>query len=218
MKNWLSYLIPQKIAEYRTPFNAYIRINSESDKMKLLVNGSPQSGPYIDTLWKAAIGAFGISFRKDVKTILILGTAGGTVIWKLHTLFPKALVTGVEIDHVMIDIGKKYFSLASIQQLKLIEADAQIFVQSEVKKKHTYDLVIVDMSFGRVIPDFVTTPVFIHKIKQLLRPTGATVINYLRELEYQSLSDVFKNRLQKEFLTVKEHGIYRNRFFFGSIV
>jgi spermidine synthase len=218
MKNWLSYLIPQKIAEFQTPFNAYIRINYESGKMKLLVNGSPQSGPYINTLWSAALGAFGIPVRKDVKTILVLGTAGGTVIWKLHTLFPKALITGVEIDATMIDIGKKYFSLAEIKQLKLIKADAKVFVQNEVKNKHTYDLVVVDMSFGRVIPDFVTTPTFIHQIKQLIHPTGVVVINYLRELEYQSLSDAFKNRLQKEFLTVREHGIYRNRFFFGSIV
>ena len=218
MKNWLSYLIPQKIAEYRTPFNAYIRINSESGKMKLLVNGSPQSGPYIDTLWTAALGAFGISVREDIKTILILGTAGGTVIWKLHTSFPKALMTGVEIDSTMIDIGKKYFSLATIKQLQLIEADAKVFVQSEIKKKHRYDLVVVDMSFGRVIPDFVTTPKFIHQIQQLIQPTGATVINYLRELEYQSLSDTFKSRLQKEFVTLREHCIYRNRFFFGSIV
>lgn len=218
MKNWLSYLIPQKIAEYRTQFNRYIRINVEADKVKLLVNGSPQSGPYIDVLWNAAFGAFGIPLRKKIKKVLVLGTAGGTVIENIHAVFSNASITGVEIDSVMIDIGKKYFSLGSIKQLKLIESDAKVFVHQEVKKKHTYDLVVVDMSFGRDIPSFITENTFIRETKQILSHRGCIVINYLRELEYQSLSDLFKIRLQKEFLNVREHCIYRNRFFFCSIV
>lgn len=218
MKHWLSYLIPQKVAEYHTSFNTYIRINEESGKMKLLVNGSPQSGSYIDVLWDAALGAFGITLKDDIKTVLVLGTAGGTVIHKIHTLFSDASITGVEIDKKMIEIGKQYFNLGKIQQLMLIKGDAKVFVSQTVKKKRRYDLVIVDMSFGRVIPSFVTSQPFIHELKQLLTHSGSVLINYLRELEYQALSDSFKNRLEKEFLSVREHCIYRNRFFFGSIV
>jgi len=218
MKHWFSYLIPQKVAEYTTPFNERIRINMESGMMKLLVNGSPQSGPYIDVLWNAALGAFGITLKEDIKTVLVLGTAGGTVIHKIHALFPYASITGVEIDKVMIDIGKQYFNLGEIKKLKLVKADAKVFVSQSVKHRKRYDLVIVDMSFGRVIPSFVTSKVFIHELKQLLTPSGCLIINYLRELEYQSLSDLFKKRLEKEFFHVHEHCIYRNRFFFGSIV
>ena len=218
MKHWFSYLIPQKVAEYTTPFNTYIRINVESGKMKLLVNGSPQSGSYIDVLWDAALGAFGITLQNNIKTVLVLGTAGGTVIHKIHALFPYASITGVEIDKVMIDIGNQYFNLGKIKKLKLVKSDAKVFVRQSVKQRVKYDLVIVDMSFGRVIPSFVTSKPFIHEFKQLLTPSGCVVINYLREREYQSLSDSFKNRLEKEFFHVHEHCIYRNRFFFGSIV
>jgi len=218
MKTWLSYLIPQKIAEYTTPYNRYIRINRESGKMKLLVNGSPQSGPYIDTLWEAAFGAFGISFRTQVKKVLVLGVAGGTVIHMVHTLFPEAEITGVEIDATMIGIGKKYFSLDTIHSLHIVCEDAKVFVVAEEKKGHSYDLVIMDMFFGRVIPAFILEDPFLGNVKKIVRENGCLVINYLRELEYQKRSDTFMMRLQSHFPVVRDHVIYRNRFFFCSIV
>ncbi len=218
MKRLLSYLIPQKIAEFKTPFNSYIRINDEGSARKLLVNGSPQSGNYIDVLWSAAFGAFDIASRMNVKNILVLGTAGGTVIHKVHNLFPHARITGVEIDPVMIDIGKKYFDLGTIKELRFVHADAKEFVTSEVKKKHVYDLIIADMSFGRVIPEFLTTSLFIGKMKSLVTPYGSIVINYLRELEYGKKSELFMKTLQNFFSIVRDHVIYRNRFFFCSIL
>jgi len=218
MKRLLSYIIPKKIAEFRTPFNSYIRINDEGNTRKLLVNGSPQSGSYINVLWSAAFGAFDISSRRSVKNILVLGTAGGTVINKIHNLFPYARIIGVEIDPVMIDIGKKYFNLGTIQELRFVHADAKKFVTSETKKKRMYDLVIADMSFGRVIPEFLTTPLFIGKMKSLVTPYGCIVINYLRELEYEKKSEMFMKTLKSSFSVVRDHVIYRNRFFFCSIV
>lgn len=216
MKHLLSYIIPQKIAEFATPFNTYIRINDEGDKRKLLVNGSPQSGKYIDVLWHAAFCAFTIASQKNVKNVLVLGVAGGTVIHKVHALFPHASIIGVEIDPVMIDIGKKYFDLETISSLHLVHADAKIFVSKEVTKKHRYDLVIVDMSFGRIIPEFLSTPQFIKKLQALMSKNGCVVINYLRELEYQKKSDAFMKTVQEYFPVVRDHVIYRNRFFFCS--
>lgn len=219
MKQWLSYFIPQKIAEFRTPYNAYIRINDEGGgKKKLLVNGSPQSGSYIDVLWDAALGAFGIADLCDVKNILVLGTAGGTVIHKVHGFFPHASITGVEIDETMIEIGKKYFSLNTIDTFTFVHNDAKIFVHQQVKKHVSYDLVIADMSFGRVIPKFLTTTSFVDELYALTKPKGHVVINYLRELEYKNKADTYMHVLEKRFFSVHDHVIHRNRFFFCSIV
>ncbi len=219
MKRLLSYIIPQKIAEFRTPLNAYIRINDEGGKRrKLLVNGSPQSGSYIDVLWDAAIGSFGIDRLTGIRKILVLGTAGGTVIHKVHALFPRARITGVEIDPVMIDIGKKFFDLDTITELRLVHADAKDFVAHASKHGYVYDLIITDISFGRVIPEFLTTRRFIHTIRSLVSAQGGVIVNYLRELEYAQKSDMFMSMLQNNFPVVKDHVIYRNRFFFCSIV
>ena len=219
MKQWLSYLIPQKIAEFRTPYNAYIRINDEGGgKKKLLVNGSSQSGAYIDVLWDAALGSFGIADLTSVKKILVLGTAGGTVIHKVHSFFPHARITGVEIDKTMIEIGKKYFSLNTIDTLHVVHADANNFVRQAVKKKRSYDLVIADMFFGRMVPQFLTTPSFVDELYVLVKPNGHVVINYLRELEYKKKSDIYMRVLEKRFFSVRDHLIHRNRFFFCSIV
>ncbi len=218
MKHLLSYLIPEKVAEFHSPYNHYIRINRESNRMKLLVNGSPQSGKYIEQLWNSAFKAFGVGHGGQAKKILVLGVAGGTVIRMLHGFFSDAVITGVDIDPLMITIGKKYFGLDDVAGLRLIRSDANTFIQSTVKKNKQYDMVILDMSFGRVIPKFVTSPTFLRRIRSTLSSSGCVVINYLRELEYQKQSDKLMRTLQNIFLVVHDHTIFRNRFFFVSIV
>lgn len=214
----LRYFIPKKIAEFRSPYNAYIRINEEIGGRKLLVNGSPQSGPYIEQLWSGAFRSFHIGTQKDIHDVLVLGIAGGTVVHMVHRLFPDSRITGVDIDPVMITIGKRYFSLDDPSYLTLIEADAHAFVGQEVRKHHTYDFVIVDMSFGRVIPEFLMQEQFLRSLKRLIRAGGCSVINFLRELEYEEKSAVLQTTLCRIFPIVRDYGIYRNRFFFVSIV
>jgi spermidine synthase len=214
----LRFFIPKKIAEFHSPYNAYIRINEEIGGRKLLVNGSPQSGPYIEKLWSGAFGAFHIQQKKNVQTMLVLGIAGGTVIQMMHHMNPYAHITGVDIDPMMVTIGKKYFGLDTIPHLQLVCSDAQLFVKQEIKKQHTYDCVIVDMSFGRVIPEFLLDETFLTSVKRIINVRGFSVINFLRELEYEKKSVLLQKKLQDIFPVVRDYGIYRNRFFFVSIV
>lgn len=204
---WLSYIYPQTIAKFSSTFNLDIRVVEDHGRYKILVNGSPQSGPYIEKLWKRALGAFEFPKIISPKSILVLGIAGGTVIHLLHQWYPSAKITAVDIDRTMIDIGKKYFGLSRIKNLTIIRADAR----KTIKKK--YDLIIVDLSFGRNIPLFVTTRTFLLKLK---RYSNVIVINFLREKEYKEISDNLKYALMEIFPTVQEKQIFLNRFFFAQ--
>src|SRR5258706_4040565 len=156
----LSYLLPQVIARFSTPYNRDIRILEEKGKYKLLVNGSRQSGPYIQKLWQHAFTTFGIIPSPDVRSILVLGVGGGTVIHLLHTLYSHAEITGVDIDAQMINIGKKYFGLSDIPGVALIQSDAKVFVSKARKDKKKWDMVVVDIFVGPTIPPFVAEESF----------------------------------------------------------
>lgn len=210
----LSYFVPRTVLRSSSGYNRDIRVLEEQGNYKLLVDGSRQSGEYIRELWQHALGVFGMIPSPDVKRILVLGVAGGTVIHMLHALYPDATIDGVDIDQAMIDVGKKYFGLGTVQGLRLIKGDAKAFVERAVQRKNRWDVVIVDLYVGATVPPFVGQEEFLKLLKKILMPHGAVIINYLREFEYERLSDLLSDKLPKVFSEAKDTKIYCNRFFY----
>ncbi|HLD24807.1 MAG TPA: fused MFS/spermidine synthase [Patescibacteria group bacterium] len=211
--NWLSYLSPQTVLRTSSRYNRDIRINEERGRQKLLVNGARESGEYIEGLWKFAFSRFHLP--KQAKNVLILGVAGGTVIRMLSQLYPKARITGVDIDEVMINIGKTYFGLNDISQATLVCDDAKNFI---TKTKERFDAVIVDVFIGPDVPDFVLTEDFQKNVKNILSKTGGVMINYLRQPGYEEKATKLEHVLQNLYDEVRSVDRYNNRFFYAKIV
>ena len=211
--SWKSYLFPQTILITSSPHNYHIRVNEEQGKMKLLVNRSPQSGAYIENLWKHACKHFSIQTQQPTNA-LVLGVGGGTVISLLSGYFPKIKQTCVDIDKAIIDIAQKYFNIRSDRYIHIVQADAKLYVKKLLGQNRTFDCIIVDLSVGPHIPSFIEQKQFIVQLKKLLSPKGFLCINYLREKEYKMKSDHLFATLTSLFSTVKDYGIALNRFFF----
>lgn len=214
--SFLSSLFPQTVLRTSSRYNSDICVIREWGGHKLLVNGSRQSGPYIRKLWERAFRKFRLVDLQDMHTIVVLGVGGGTVIELLAKRFPAAAITAVDIDPTMIAIAKQYFGIERLPNVRLVGADAKIFVEHCSKKGKVFDLVIVDLFIGREIPAFVATERFYKKFKHVTSPRGAVVINYLREREYQKKSEEVMSVLQRIFFTVRDYSIANNRFFFAS--
>lgn len=198
--SFVSYIIPQIVARFSTKYNEDIRVVEESGKLKLLVNGSRQSGTYVEWLWKKALDAFRLG---TYRSILVLGVGGGTVIHLLAERFSQAHITGVDIDPQMIEIGKKYFGLSRIPNLRLVVADAKTY------KPKMYDLVIIDLFVGRHIPEFVRDENYLKRFGESI-----IIINYLREGEYWEKSVELEKIMKRIFRQVKNYQIAHNSFYF----
>jgi len=205
----ISYFFPTIIFRASTRYNRDVRVVEEKGTNKLLVNGSRQSGEYIKELWEHAFRSFGLP--SNIQNILVLGVAGGTVIHLLHAMYPDAKITGVDIDKTMIDIGKKYFGLGSVPGLSLVTDDAKNYIQNNRKQ---WDMIVIDLFVGASIPPFVGEETFLLQMKKYLSSKGNILINYLYELEYKRLSEIFMLKLQKLFTEVHDYTIYYNRFFY----
>lgn len=206
--SWSSFIFPRFILKTTSAFNRDIRVVEEGGKNKLLVNGSRQSGEYIKLLWGHAFSQFNIYPSPDIKRILVLGVAGGTVIHLLRTIYPDADIEGVDIDEEMIRIGRKYFDLG---EFRITNADANAYVASARKRWH---VIIIDLYIGASIPSFVADPIFLRNVHRSLLPGGKAIINYLYEYEYKTLSDLLLVKLKETFSEVKDTKIYNNRFFY----
>jgi len=212
---FLSYIWPRLVLSTTTEFNHDIRVIEESGEAKLLVDGSRQSGAYIRRLWEGAFTKFHIDRTVAVGKILVLGTAGGSVIHILRNLFADSPITAVDIDPVMITIGYEHFGLKELSDLTVVQKEAREFIGETLSKKVHYDMIVVDLFSGRDIPSFVYSVKFLRQLAGVLSERGILVINYLRERQYGEKSDVLFAALQTLFLSVSDHKAYRNRFFYA---
>ena len=116
-------------------------------------------------------------------------------------MFPGVRISGIEIDPVMIDIGRRYFDLDKIPNLKIINADANSWLPTT---SPYFDYILVDLYLGDKVPDFVHTKKFLNKIRKFSK---VAVFNHLvyddtkrrsAEKLIKLLSPRFKNiRLQR---------------------
>lgn len=133
------WLYPQTIETVASKFNGQIKVTKFRGQYSIWTSGFEQSGPiYVEKVWKKGLEK--INFLP--KNILILGLGCGTVVKLISQKWPRARISGVEIDPVMIKLGKKYFGLDNFSQLKIILGDAK------KQKLSGYDLIICDAYLG----------------------------------------------------------------------
>lgn len=148
-------------------FNGQIKIKKYLWETSVWVGGFEQSGPLVKAVWKNALKNVTIA----PKNVLILGLGCGIAAKLISKKFPNALIIGVEIDPVMIEVGKKYFDLEKIPKLKIVCKDAKTFLGKNKKK---FDLILVDVYLGNKPTIFKFLPLTRH---------GIALINHLEGLK-----------------------------------
>lgn len=211
MKRLLSYIIPQTLYTISSKYNKDIQVAFDRGSKRLLVNGICESGEEVRKFWTYAIPTLGIDTLSKIKKILVLGVAGGTIISDFHKIFPNAAIIGVEIDSVMISVGKQYFGIDEIPNFHIICADAEKFVKRD--HKIVFDLIVIDLYIARDIPSFVSRASFIRQVYALLNPKGSVFINYLKELDNPLDKKSLSHVLRDTFQTVRVADYQYNRFF-----
>lgn len=154
-----------------------------------------QSGGIIRDLWGPVLS----SVRPAKHAFwLILGLSGGTVAGIISKKYSPAKIVGVELDPIMINLGKKYLNLDKIPHLKIVNNDANYYLQTTNFK---YDYALIDMYIGETPPEFIYTDKFLHRLKQ---QAAILIFNHLFYTSAQKLTaEKFINRLDKIFSTVK---------------
>lgn len=126
---------------FDSKFNGQIKLTKNwRGQYSVWVGGFEQSGPvYVEKIWRDGLKRVPFVPKK----VLILGLGCGTLVKLISKKWPRAKITGVEIDPVMINLGKKYFRLGEFPNLKIILSDAR-----EFKPTRPFDLVLSDTYIG----------------------------------------------------------------------
>jgi hypothetical protein len=113
----------------------------------------------------------------QVRTVLVLGNAGGSTARALAALYPGVAIDGVELDPKVTDIARRFLALRRIPRLQVVTADARAYLRSTGKR---YDVIAIDTYRQPYIPFQVTTREFFALVRSHLTSGGAVALNVAR--------------------------------------
>lgn len=200
IKKIFSFLIPIKIYQTKSSLSKSIEITWANGELVLDSENTNYSYGSLQRILKIGLKNIGFGKITNMKDVLVLGVAGGSVIKTLvDDINYKGKITGVEIDPEIIKIANTYFKLDEIKNLELVIEDAFEFV---LKTKKKYDLIIIDVFRDIFMPNFLFEKFFINRICFLLKSKGFVLFNTMILNEQQELrnkqyvSDFYENQFR----------------------
>ena len=116
--------------------------------------------------------------RRD--RVLILGLGGGSAARVARALAPRARITGVEIDPVVVRAARRWFDLDGLD-VEVVQGDARLYLE---RTRRSFDVILEDVFVGNRQnvrkPDWLPNPGFALAASRL-RPGGILVSNAIDE-------------------------------------
>lgn len=184
------------LGEVESKFNGRIKVVWSLGLGKYIqAGGLTQSGGIVESIWRDALKKVN-SKKKNAKSVLILGLGGGSAAKVVHKNWPEARITGVDIDRVIVELGKRYLGLDKV------EVEIKIEDAYEFTSNRKYDLVLVDLYNGDKFPEKFEKNEFIGNIKKILGKNGIIVFNRLYGSDHRNESMMFGRKLETNFVHV----------------
>jgi spermidine synthase len=174
-KKLFSYIIPLNIYKQKSSFSQTLEVTWANGQLVLDSNNTNYSYGSLQRILLKGLKFIGFEKIRNMKKILVLGVAGGSVIKTLvDEIKYEGDIIGVEIDKAVIEIANEYFQLNEIQNLKIVIEDAFEFVMNTETK---FDLILIDIFQDTKMPDFLFDEKFINRICHLLNSKGCIIFN-----------------------------------------
>lgn len=204
--------------EGESPYNGKIKVKESKGVRRLVAQGYTQSRS-LDDVGKT--NHYWDRFRENLpqisndSTVLILGLGGGTIAEILKNKYDSLKIKGVEIDPIIVELGKKYFYLDD-KSIDIVVEDAGKYIGKDSSK---YDIICVDIFSRDKVSNLLDSKKFLTQVQNHLKKEGVVIIN--RICRNQGEDDDFVENMKKIFKSLKvkrERGkVYeQNVIFYGN--
>lgn len=110
---------------------------------------------------------------EDVRSLCLIGLAGGTTARQFTRVYGPIPIDGVEIDPKIVEVGRKWFDMTE-PNLNVIVQDGRYFLKTTERR---YDVIGVDAYRQPYIPFQLTTREFFQESYDHLTDRGVMVLN-----------------------------------------
>lgn len=201
-----------------SPLSGQIKVDEDLfGNKRLLVGNLAQSGKEVENVWQKTIEQFN---NLTISNCLILGLGAGNAAGVINKYFPKAKITGVEIDPEIVKLGNKYFGLKEIRNLKIEIENAFVWVDSCInglihcnRDNSRFGLILIDLYLGDCFPEKAEEEKFLGAVKKMQTPKGLVIFNRLYFKENIQKTDIFQKKLQKIYMNIEAKRISYNKLF-----
>jgi spermidine synthase len=126
------------------------------------------------------------SLTPRLERVAMLGNAAGTAARAFGRFYPDAQIDGVEIDPAVSAVGRRFFDMGQISNLRVHDMDARAYLRRTDRR---YDLIIVDAYRPPYVPFYLATQEFFALVRARLRPGGMVVLNVATTPDNHDLAD-----------------------------
>jgi spermidine synthase len=133
---------------------------------------------------------------RTVRSVAILGNAGGTTARAYGVFYPSARIDGVELDPTVTAAARRYMGLGRIRRLHVVTADARPFLE---RTHERFDLILVDAYRQPYVPFYLATQEFFRLVRSRLRPGGIVALNVATVSGDHRLADGIAGTLRTVF-------------------
>lgn len=131
-----------------------------------------------------------------VRSVAILGNAGGTTARAYGVFYPSARIDGVELDPTVTAAARRYLGLSRIKRLRVFTEDARPFLE---RTHERFDLILVDAYRQPYVPFYLATRQFFRLVRSRLRPGGIVALNVATVPGDHRLADDIAGTLRNVF-------------------
>jgi spermidine synthase len=187
----------------------HIQVYDENGKRTLSFNGSWETTM---SLTNPLAGHFEYTeyfqmpwlWNHDIKRVLMEGLGGGSTPRAYQHFYTNVMVDVVEIDPVVVEVAKKYFTVQETPKLKIHINDGRVFLRQST---NIYDVILMDAysttRYGSSLPRQLVTKEFFELASRHLSTNGVFAYNVIGQIHgyratligamYRTLSKVFPN-------------------------
>jgi spermidine synthase len=119
-------------------------------------------------------------WNTEITNVLMIGLGGGSAQRSFEHYYPWVKVQTIEIDPVVEQVAKDYFTLRESERQKVQISDGRVFLRRSVA---TQDLIILDAyvqgRYGAGIPQHLATKEFFELVRDHLTTNGVVAYNVI---------------------------------------
>lgn len=201
VKNIVSYIFPLRIEKCPGEVSPCLEVNLLNGKYMLDTPKVNYSYGGLHKIFDQTFYNFDLKER-EIKSALILGFGAGSVASLLTEKYCAGCrITGIEIDHTVLHLARKYFNIKRFKNLELICDDGYNYVQTHNRK---FDAIVVDIYIDEQVPKCFHEKRFLKQLDRLLEHNGVLFFNKVvnsskQEEEYKvlkgNINEIFGNSL-----------------------
>lgn len=172
--------------------------NGRKARVLFSEDGSPQSGLALDNdpqlLFNYNQRFLEIVASIHPKKILIIGGGAFTLPKAILERFANTTVDVIEIDALLPQLARRYFSLPETGKLRTIISDGRKYIN---ECHETYDIIILDAFSDSTIPYSLLTREAVKEYERCLSDIGLIAINFISA--YPNVRETLASRLFSTF-------------------